>query len=30
MGLYRKALAGEIENFTGISDPSKNRRTPKL
>ena len=29
-GLYKKALAGEIENFTGISDPYEPPETPEL
>ena len=29
-GLYRKALAGEISNFTGISDPYKEPINPEL
>jgi adenylylsulfate kinase-like enzyme len=27
-GLYKKALAGEIENFTGVSDPYEEPREP--
>ncbi|HEV2477914.1 MAG TPA: adenylyl-sulfate kinase, partial [Candidatus Dormibacteraeota bacterium] len=29
-GLYRKAIAGEIGNFTGISDPYEEPLTPEL
>lgn len=29
-GLYKKALAGEIEHFTGISDPYEPPETPEL
>ena len=29
-GLYKKALAGEIENFTGISDPYEPPLTPDI
>lgn len=29
-GLYRKALAGEISNFTGISDPYEEPLSPEL
>jgi adenylylsulfate kinase len=29
-GLYRKALAGEIANFTGVSDPYEPPETPEL
>jgi len=29
-GLYRKALAGEIENFSGISDPYEEPDSPDL
>ena len=29
-GLYRKALAGEIENFTGISDPYEEPLSPEV
>jgi adenylyl-sulfate kinase len=29
-GLYRKALAGEIEHFTGISDPYEASLSPEL
>ena len=29
-GLYRKALAGEIENFTGISDPYEAPENPDV
>jgi adenylylsulfate kinase len=29
-GLYRKALAGEISNFTGISDPYEEPLAPEL
>jgi adenylylsulfate kinase len=29
-GLYRKALAGEIDNFTGISDPYEEPRNPEV
>ena len=29
-GLYRKALAGEIEHFTGISDPYEEPLSPEL
>jgi adenylylsulfate kinase len=29
-GLYRKALAGEIEHFTGISDPYESPEAPEL
>ena len=25
-GLYKKALSGEIQNFTGVSDPTRSRR----
>ena len=28
-GLYAKALAGEIKNFTGVSDPTSRRPTPR-
>jgi len=29
-GLYKKALAGEIEHFTGISDPYESPESPEL
>ncbi|HVF91239.1 MAG TPA: adenylyl-sulfate kinase [Blastocatellia bacterium] len=29
-GLYRKAIAGEIENFTGISDPYEEPASPDV
>jgi adenylyl-sulfate kinase len=29
-GLYRKALAGEIENFTGVSDPYEEPPRPEV
>jgi adenylylsulfate kinase-like enzyme len=29
-GLYKKALAGEIENFTGISDPYEAPENPDV
>ena len=29
-GLYKKALAGEISNFTGVSDPSEPPLTPEI
>ena len=29
-GLYKKALSGEIEHFTGISDPYEPPETPEL
>ena len=29
-GLYKKALAGEIQNFTGISDPYEPPLTPEM
>jgi len=29
-GLYKKALSGEIENFTGISDPYEEPLTPEV
>lgn len=29
-GLYRKALAGEIANFTGVSDPYEAPMTPEI
>ena len=29
-GLYRKALAGEIQNFTGIDDPFEQPRQPDI
>ncbi len=29
-GLYRKALAGEIKNFTGVSDPYEPPETPEV
>ena len=29
-GLYKKALAGEIEHFTGISDPYESPEVPEL
>jgi adenylyl-sulfate kinase len=29
-GLYKKAIAGEIENFTGISDPYEPPETPEV
>jgi adenylyl-sulfate kinase len=29
-GLYRKALAGEIEHFTGVSDPYEEPEAPEL
>jgi len=29
-GLYKKALAGEIKNFTGVSDPYEAPETPEI
>ena len=29
-GLYKKALAGEIPNFTGVSDPYEDPENPEL
>ena len=29
-GLYKKALAGEIENFTGVSDPYEPPANPEV
>jgi len=29
-GLYRKALAGEIDNFTGVSDPYEEPESPEI
>lgn len=29
-GLYKKALAGEIENFTGVSDPYEDPENPEV
>ena len=29
-GLYAKALAGEIENFTGVSDPYEEPVSPEI
>jgi adenylylsulfate kinase len=29
-GLYKKAIAGEIEHFTGISDPYESPVSPEL
>ena len=29
-GLYKKALAGEIQHFTGISDPYEEPESPDL
>ncbi len=29
-GLYKKAIAGEIENFTGISDPYEEPENPEI
>ena len=29
-GLYKKALAGEIDNFTGVSDPYEDPSNPEL
>ena len=29
-GLYKKALAGEIANFTGVSDPYEAPHTPEI
>ncbi len=29
-GLYRKALAGEIQNFTGVSDPYEEPENPEV
>lgn len=29
-GLYKKALAGEIENFTGVSDPYEEPENPEI
>jgi len=29
-GLYKRALAGEIEHFTGVSDPYESPATPEL
>ena len=29
-GLYKKAIAGEIQNFTGISDPYEEPESPSL
>ena len=29
-GLYKRALAGEIKNFTGVSDPYEEPRDPEI
>ncbi len=29
-GLYKKALAGEISNFTGVSDPYEEPLNPEV
>jgi len=29
-GMYRKALAGEIKNFTGVDDPYEEPESPEL
>ena len=29
-GMYKKAIAGEIKNFTGISDPFEEPEKPEL
>ena len=29
-GLYKKALAGEIDNFTGVSDPYEEPEQPEV
>ena len=29
-GLYKKALAGEIKNFTGVSDPYEAPESPEI
>jgi adenylylsulfate kinase-like enzyme len=29
-GLYKKALAGEIKNFTGVSDPYEAPESPEV
>jgi len=29
-GLYAKAFAGEIENFTGVSDPYEEPENPEI
>jgi len=29
-GLYRRALAGEIDNFTGVSDPYEEPEGPEI
>jgi adenylylsulfate kinase len=29
-GLYRRAMAGEIENFTGVSDPYEPPLAPEV
>jgi adenylylsulfate kinase len=29
-GLYKKALAGEIKNFTGVSDPYEEPLNPEV
>ena len=29
-GLYKKAIAGEIKNFTGVSDPYEEPLTPEI
>ena len=29
-GLYKKALSGEIEHFTGVSDPYESPEAPEL
>ena len=29
-GLYKRALAGEIENFTGVSDPYEEPQSPEV
>lgn len=29
-GLYKKALSGEIKNFTGVSDPYENPENPEI
>jgi adenylylsulfate kinase len=29
-GLYKRALAGEVKNFTGVDDPYEEPETPDL
>jgi len=29
-GLYKKALSGEIQNFTGVSDPYEEPQNPEV